>query len=151
MLQSPNFREQEFLPPLHRDRFSENHQSIRPLALSRTIFHFGDVFVMKLQFEKLPLFDDPILDILPASTRRRFHVVSRRTPESLPVPVLQALGNVDEIRHRVDPEGEEHAFVVPAVQVLRLRDLPSRLLVLPHRWWIFVRIVGPSRTGGECS
>jgi len=107
----------------HRDSFAKHHKSIIPVASSRTIIDCRHIFMRQYQVFELSFLHDPLLDIFGACSRFCFHIILRRTLKPIPGRVFQAFGNVNQIRHRVVPEHERHAFIIPAVEVLRLRKV----------------------------
>ena len=100
--------------------FVQHHNAIRSITLARTVIELGDSLASKFLVEVIVLHHNGLLLSGPFGSwfgRRCFERAS--PPHRFPSRFVKVFGDLNQIWHRVDPEHELHAIIVPAIEVLR--------------------------------
>ena len=115
---------EQFLLPLGDFQILPHHNHpVRLAAQRRRIFELGDVLFTELDVFELPLFDDPLLDILRPPAGLGFDRLARPAFQTLPSTGGEIFRHFIQVGHGVDTEDELHTVGIPAVQVRRLGEV----------------------------
>ena len=116
--------EQEFLAFLHRNILLHHHHAVRLPARGRPIVEFGDLLRAQSLVLELTGHDHSFLDIVRPLPRGGLDLVVGGPTQGMPGAGRQILGDGLQVGQRLEAEDiAQPRIVVPAVQVLRLREL----------------------------